>query len=83
MRTLQRASLQATYMSASEISEVAVYSTTGQPLPADVRAILDALLNEPFSQAHARISEIKARRLAAGAFILHGCVCLQPQCTRR
>ena len=68
-------------MSASEISEVAVYSTTGQPLPADVRAILDALLNEPFSQAHARISEIKARRLAAGNSILN-CLRRIEACTR-
>jgi len=40
--------LQSTAMSSSKVDETSVYLTSGAPLPADMTAILDLLLNHPF-----------------------------------
>ena len=40
-----------------EINETAVYMCTGEPLPEDVRTILQQLLNEPFASCFTSIHE--------------------------
>ncbi|EPS74155.1 hypothetical protein M569_00596, partial [Genlisea aurea] len=56
--------LQSTHMAADQqqITEEAVYSCTGNPLPKDIEQISHLLLNETFSSSCKRISEIKARK---------------------
>lgn len=43
--------VQATSMSSDEITEDAVYSCTGNPLPKDIEQVAHWLLNETFSDA--------------------------------
>ncbi|CAL5386932.1 unnamed protein product [Camellia sinensis] len=51
--------LQSTHMASQQITEEAVYSCTGNPLPKDIEQISHWLLNEQFA---VRISEMKARK---------------------
>lgn len=46
-------------MSSPAIDEKAVYLCTGNPLPSDIEKIAHWLLNEPFTVAHDRITEMK------------------------
>lgn len=50
--------LQSTTMSAGEVNESSVYSTSGDPLPADMETILDILMNDAFQSAHGKILEL-------------------------
>ncbi|KAL7155856.1 hypothetical protein ABFS83_03G103900 [Erythranthe nasuta] len=54
--------LQSTHMACEQITEEAVYLCTGNPLPKDIEQISHWLLNEPFTTACKRISEIKTRK---------------------
>ena len=48
----------------------AVYATTGQPRPMDVEAIAGVLLNSPFRECVAKVSQIKTERGLALADIV-------------
>jgi replication factor C subunit 3/5 len=54
--------LQSTHMASEHISEEAVYLCTGNPLPKDIEKIAHWLLNEPFSKAFKRITEMKTTK---------------------
>ena len=51
--------LQSTFMSAAEVSEDAVYSCAGKPLPREIEECAGWLLNEPLADAFGRISELQ------------------------
>jgi len=52
--------LQATQMAYNKVTEETVYRCTGNPLPSDIRRIVEILLNEEFSVAFQEISLIKS-----------------------
>lgn len=54
--------LQATYMSFGRIESDLVYQTTGQPLPADITAILTSLLNQDTPTAFREVSQLKTTK---------------------
>jgi len=56
--------LQSTHMAAgaAEVDEAAVYSNTGNPLPADIQQILKWLLNDEFSTAYRNIQEMQEKK---------------------
>ena len=39
-------------MSSDEVTELSVYTCTGQPLPTDIAKIIEWMLNEDFSTAY-------------------------------
>ncbi len=45
--------VQATSMASDEISEEAVYTCTGNPLPRDVQQIVEWIMNQNFAEAFA------------------------------
>lgn len=47
--------LQSTHMAYPEVNEESVYLCTGNPLPSDIQAMLNSMLNEPFADAHAGV----------------------------
>nr|XP_011458804.1 PREDICTED: replication factor C subunit 3 [Fragaria vesca subsp. vesca] len=51
--------LQSTHMASQKITEEAVYLCTGNPLPKDIEQISHWLLNESFTEAFKRISDMK------------------------
>ena len=44
--------MQSTAMSSDEVTELSVYTCTGQPLPTDIAKIVEWMLNEDFSTAY-------------------------------
>jgi len=62
--------LQATVMAYGTVSEESVYATTATPLPQDVRALLDALLNEELAAALDKVVALKQRKGVALADLL-------------
>lgn len=54
--------LQATHMSFGRVESDFVYQTTGQPLPSDIKTILNNLLNEDTASAFAKVSELKTAK---------------------
>jgi replication factor C subunit 3/5 len=62
--------LQATSMAFGEVSEETVYSCTGTPLPADIRAMFDALLNFDCDEALKKVTALKIRNGAALADVI-------------
>lgn len=62
--------LQATSMSSEEVNESAVYNTSGAPLPGDVIAILDLLMNQSFQTAFEGITKMCSTKGYALADIL-------------
>ena len=54
--------LQSTSMAASTVDEAAVYNTTGNPLPADILLILQALLNSSLPDSYALIRRLQVER---------------------
>lgn len=54
--------LQACHSSFSQVDETNVYLCTGNPLPGDVRHILDLLLNEPFDKAYQLIHRLQTEK---------------------
>jgi replication factor C subunit 3/5 len=51
--------LQATYNSANRVHEDDVYACTGQPCPADIRSMVDKMVNNTFSNALREVRHIK------------------------
>ena len=63
-------------MSADEVSERAVYLCTGNPLPEDIAATVQALFNEGFLDAFSRLAAMQVDKGLALADIvqqLHPC----------
>ena len=54
--------LQACHMAYSEINELAVYSSTGNPLPSDLKLMLSMLNNQPFQVAFEGIHAIQVEK---------------------
>ena len=50
---------QATAMSADEVSEAAVYACTGNPLPQDIAAAVQALFNDDFRGVFAALTDMQ------------------------
>ena len=70
--------MQATAMSAGEISEAAVYACTGNPLPADIAAAVQQLFNDDFRSVFASLADMQvAKGLALTDIVqqLHPCAC--------
>ena len=51
--------LQSTCMSAGQISEDTVYTTAGKPLPSEIEACAQWLLNEPLSTAFKKLNDLQ------------------------
>lgn len=68
--------LQATAMSSGTITQEAVYATTGDPLPADIRAAAGALLNKPFDEALQTLQDLAVHKGLSLADILTNLVTL-------
>lgn len=66
--------LQSTFMAAGEVSEAAAYACTGNPLPDQVRAILEWLLNDPMATAYDKLTRIQARALGEVACARVACL---------
>ena len=47
-----------------------MYLCSGSPLPCDIEAALDALLNEPFKEAHSRLRALSLDKGCAPAAML-------------
>ena len=62
--------LQATAMSSKVVDETSVYLTSGAPLPTDIDAILNVLLNETFQKAAKEIIAICSTKGYALADVL-------------
>lgn len=62
--------LQSTAMSHKVVDETSVYLTSGAPLPQDMEAILELLMNQSFQPAFERIAEISTKNGYALADIL-------------
>lgn len=50
---------QATSMASDEITEAAVYSCTGNPLPQDIQQIVEWIMNQSFTEAFASLSKMQ------------------------
>ena len=67
---------QATHMSAERVDEEAVYMCTGNPMPKDIQAIVQALFNEDFVDVFAKILDMQMNKGLAVTDIvqqLHPC----------
>lgn len=51
--------LQSTYMASGVVNEDSVYMSTGNPLPSDVRKMLDLMVNQTFEKAFSEVTSIK------------------------
>lgn len=53
--------LQSTFMASSDgvVNEDSVYMSTGNPLPSDVRKMLDLMVNQPFEKAFLEVTRLK------------------------
>jgi len=51
--------LQATHMSAVEVTEEAVYNCTGSPLPRDIQQCVESMLNDSFATAYDGLIKLK------------------------
>ncbi len=72
---------QATHMSADVVSEEAVYQCTGNPLPKDIEAIVQALFNEDFVDVFAKVQDMQINKGLALTDIvqqLHPCAPASP-----
>jgi hypothetical protein len=74
--------MQATAMSAGEVSEAAVYACTGNPLPADIAAAVQQLFNDDFRSVFASLADMQVTKGLALTDIvqqLHPCACILTQ----
>ncbi|KAL2633687.1 hypothetical protein R1flu_005166 [Riccia fluitans] len=62
--------LQSTQMASPHVTEEAVYQCTGNPMPKDVQAICQWLLNESFTTAYEHIQDMKTNKGLALADIV-------------
>ncbi|KAF8073115.1 RFC3 [Scenedesmus sp. PABB004] len=54
--------LQSAHMACEVVDETSVYLTTGNPLPSDIEAVINWLLNEPFVTAFQSIAKLQVDR---------------------
>lgn len=63
--------LQACHLAYDEVTELNVYLCTGKPLPEDIEGIVDACLNQTFSQAMEFVADIQMTKGISLTDIIH------------
>lgn len=64
--------LQACHAAYDRIDEAAVYNCTGNPFPADIKAMVSSMMNDEFTSAYTHVSALKTQKGMALADMVSG-----------